>query len=50
MWGMLCATAKNFELAFSGVEANERTGKAHWDARYDFSATGRRVITISTRV
>ena len=51
MWRMLCATAKNFELTFSGVEANEQTsnqtskpsGKAHWEARYDFSATGRRV-------
>jgi ketosteroid isomerase-like protein len=43
MWRMLCATAKNFELAFSGVEADERTGKAHWEAQYDFSTTGRRV-------
>jgi ketosteroid isomerase-like protein len=43
MWGMLCETAKNFELSFSDVEANEQTGKAHWEARYDFSATGRRV-------
>ncbi len=43
MLRMLCATAKNFELAFSGVEANDRTGKAHWEAQYDFSATGRRV-------
>ncbi len=43
MWRMLCSTATNFELAFSGVEANERTGKAHWEAQYDFSATGRRV-------
>ena len=43
MWQMLCSTAKNFELAFSQVEANERTGKAHWEAQYNFSATGRRV-------
>ena len=43
MWGMLCATAQNFDLTFGDVEANERTGKAHWEARYDFSATGRRV-------
>ncbi len=43
MWRMLCATATNFELTFSGVAADERTGKAHWEARYDFSATGRRV-------
>ena len=46
MWRMLCATAKNFELSFSNVEADERTGKAHWEARYDFSATGRRVHNI----
>ena len=43
MWRMLCANARNFELAFSGVEANEQTGRAHWEAQYDFSATGRRV-------
>lgn len=43
MWTMLCSTAKNFELSFSGVEAGDLTGKAHWEAQYDFSATGRRV-------
>jgi ketosteroid isomerase-like protein len=43
MWRMLCKQAKNFELTFAGVEANDKTGKAHWEARYDFSATGRRV-------
>lgn len=43
MWRMLCATAKNFELAFSEVAADGRKGKAHWEAQYDFSATGRRV-------
>ena len=43
MWTMLCSTAKNFELAYSRVQANDRTGKAHWEAQYDFSATGRRV-------
>lgn len=43
MWNMLCATAQNFELAFGEVAANEGTGKVHWEAQYDFSATGRRV-------
>jgi ketosteroid isomerase-like protein len=43
MWKMLCSQAKNFELTFAGVQADDRTGKAHWEARYDFSATGRRV-------
>jgi len=43
MWRMLCSQAKNCELTFADIEADERTGKAHWEARYDFSATGRRV-------
>ena len=43
MWRMLCSQAKNFELTFTDIQANERTGKAHWEAKYDFSATGRRV-------
>ena len=43
MWRMLCSQAKNFELNFSGIEADDRLGKAHWEAFYDFSATGRRV-------
>lgn len=43
MWKMLCSQAKNFELTFSDIQANDQTGKAHWEAQYDFSATGRRV-------
>ena len=43
MWRMLCAQAKNFELTFSDVQADGRKGKAHWEANYDFSSTGRRV-------
>jgi ketosteroid isomerase-like protein len=43
MWKMLCSQAKNFELTYTDVQANDRTGTAHWEARYDFSATGRRV-------
>jgi hypothetical protein len=44
MWGMLCSQAKNFELTFSDVQADDLSGKAHWEAQYDFSATGRRVF------
>lgn len=44
MWRMLCTQAKNFELTCSDIEASEQTGKAHWEAGYDFSATGRRVL------
>jgi len=43
MWKMLCSQAKNFEVTFTDVQVDDRTGKAHWEAKYDFSATGRRV-------
>jgi len=43
MWKMLCSQAKDFDLTFAAIEADERKGKAHWEARYTFSATGRRV-------
>ena len=44
MWRMLCSQAKNFELVYSGVEADDKTGRAHWQATYTFSVTGRKVV------
>jgi hypothetical protein len=46
MWRMLCAATKDkgsdvWKLRFGQVKADERTGGAHWDAHYRFSATGR---------
>jgi hypothetical protein len=46
MWGMLCAVTREkgadvWQLRFSGVQAESDTGRAHWDAHYRFSATGR---------
>jgi limonene-1,2-epoxide hydrolase len=41
MWTMLCSRAKNFSLTFSDVQADDALGKAHWEAIYLFSATGR---------
>lgn len=43
MWEMLCAQAKNFKLTFSNIYAEENSGRAHWEAIYDFSRTGRKV-------
>lgn len=43
MWHMLCERGKDLKLEYSGVEANDETGKAHWDAWYTFSQTGRKV-------
>lgn len=44
MWAMLCARGKDLTIEHSGVSADDQTGRAHWDARYTFSATGRKVL------
>lgn len=44
MWTMLCERGKDLELTFRDIQADDRTGSAHWDARYTFSATGRKVL------
>ena len=51
MWRMLCAGARksgpaHWKIEFSGIEADERQGRAHWEAHYLFSATGRQVHNI----
>ncbi|MEM9301659.1 MAG: nuclear transport factor 2 family protein [Pseudomonadota bacterium] len=43
MWAMLCDRAQAFSLTYSDVEADNQRGRAHWEARYVFSATGRSV-------
>ena len=43
MWRMLAGRAKTLEIEFRDVAADDRTGSAHWEARYLFSATGRQV-------
>lgn len=44
MWSMLCERGKTFTLEYSDLWADEQTGRAHWIARYDFTATGRKVV------
>lgn len=51
MWRMLCEAtqAKNrdaWKLVYSGIEADDHTGKAHWEADYRFSASGRQVHNV----
>ena len=43
MWQMLCGRAKDLEITFSNVRADDQTGAAHWEALYTFSKTGRKV-------
>jgi ketosteroid isomerase-like protein len=44
MWRMLCERGKDLQVEASAIEADDTTGKAHWDAHYTFSATGNHVL------
>jgi ketosteroid isomerase-like protein len=44
MWEMLISKGKDMRIEFSQISADEKTGKAHWDAFYTFSSTGKKVI------
>lgn len=46
MWHMLCEGGKDLAVTFSGVTADEAAGRAHWEAHYTFSSTGRKVHNI----
>ena len=46
MWRMLCTNARDFSLEFSGVAADDASGRAHWEPRYCFSQTGRMVHNV----
>lgn len=44
MWAMLIKGGKDMRVEFKDISADELGGKAHWDAYYTFSATGRKVL------
>ena len=44
MWAMLCGRATDLEVSASDVQADDQRGRAHWDARYTFGQTGRKVL------
>jgi ketosteroid isomerase-like protein len=51
MWHMLCDAARAqggevWRLDASAIEADAERGRAHWEAHYRFSATGRRVHNV----
>lgn len=46
MWRMLCGRAKDLAVTWRDVSADDRTGRAHWEATYTFAATGRRVHNV----
>jgi len=49
MWRMLCERVRargraDWKLQFRGVSADDSRGRAQWDARYRFEATGNMVL------
>ena len=40
MWKMLTGRAKDLRIVHSDVSADDREGRAHWEADYTFGATG----------
>ena len=48
MWRMLCESqkGKDFKIKYSGIEILNDKGKAHWEAYYSFSKTGRKVHNV----
>jgi hypothetical protein len=41
MWTMLASRAKGFRLEYRDIEADDATGKAHWEAWYLFGGARR---------
>lgn len=45
MWHMLCERGQDLQVSFRNVETTQKSGRAHWEAKYTFS-TGRPVHNI----
>ena len=46
MWHMLCEGGSDLALTHRDIHADDSTGRAHWEARYTFSSTGRKVHNV----
>ncbi len=46
MWRMLTSQAKDLRIEASGFNADDERGRAHWEAWYTFSKTGRKVHNV----
>lgn len=46
MWKMLCERGKDLRIEASGISADDRAGRAHWEAWYTFSQTGQKVHNV----
>jgi ketosteroid isomerase-like protein len=46
MWCMLTTRGKDLEVNYDNVRSDSDSGSANWQARYTFSASGRKVVNI----
>lgn len=46
MWAMLAKGAKDLNITFNAVIADDNAGSVHWEATYTFSKTGRKVHNV----
>jgi limonene-1,2-epoxide hydrolase len=46
MWKMLCSRATDLRVEARDIEADDLEGKAHWEAWYTFTKTGRPVHNV----
>lgn len=46
MWKMLTSRAADLRVEASGIDADDTTGRAHWEAHYTFSASGNHVHNV----
>jgi hypothetical protein len=46
MWHMLCEAGQDLEVTVGDIHADDTRGRAHWQARYTFAVTGRKVHNI----
>jgi ketosteroid isomerase-like protein len=46
MWTMLCEAGRDLAIEWRDVKADDAAGSAHWEPRYTFSVTGRKVHNI----
>jgi limonene-1,2-epoxide hydrolase len=46
MWQMLCSRATDLKVEASGISADDLNGRAHWEAWYTFTKTGRKVHNV----
>lgn len=44
MWQMLLGRADDLVISFTNIVADEEYGTCDWEARYTFSATGRKIV------